>query len=264
MRVRSFFALAAVATMTAAGFASAVPSASAATTVQLTVADMYTFDAGSPFPKVICIDDLAITSGAPELHGPIAIAPGEHHLTVYGTSGPQVCNTEGNVNLDETITLSDAANQTLMVYWPSDSGPQASVFDDPSICAPEGEASVAYRPGAAVNGDANTDLGFGTDGVTPFVSDVEVGTQAIASVPEGSYGVWVAALTGTDVVVVNSGDTSPVVAGTIITAYTYGGNDGDRGMLLVSRSCSPDVPVIPLTPLTPAALPIAVTPLFTG
>jgi hypothetical protein len=265
MRVRSFFALAAVAAMTAAGFGgvgSGLPAASAATSVSLTVADMDTFDAGSPFPKVICIDDTAIPSEAGDVHPPITVTPGEHHLTVYGTAGPQVCNTEGNVNLDATITIGEAPNQTLLVYWGSGTGQQASVLVDDLSCPPTGTGRVVYRPGAAVTEDANTSLGYSD--FVPWVEDVEVGHQGAANVAAGTYAQWAAVLTEAGSQVVDGPDSSAVAAGGTIFVYTLGGNDGDRAMIVMPEiACTP---VIPLTPLTPApvAQPLVVTPLFTG
>jgi hypothetical protein len=267
MRVRSFFSLAAVAAMSAiaiGGVGAGAPSASAATTVQLTVADMYTFDAGSPFLKVICIDDVAMESGAPTVHAPIALAAGLHHLEVFAGTDTN-CDQE-NPNIDDGLNLSGDA-QTLLLYWPSGSGPQASLLDDDYACPAAGDGTVVYRPGAAISGDGSTDLGYGTDGVTPFVSDVESGNQGSAAVTAGSYGVWVAAHTGTDAIVVNSQDNRPVVDGTIVIAYTYGGNDGDTGMFFDTLTCTPEIPltpITPITPITPAALPLAVTPRFTG
>jgi hypothetical protein len=259
MRVRSFLALAAVATMTAVGFGS-VPSASAATTVQLTVADMYTYSATSPLEKVICIDDVAMTSGAPDVHAPIPLAAGDHHVEVFIGSDTD-CN-QGSPNIDETVTLTEAPHQTLLLFWPSNSGPQLSVLVDDLSCPATGTGRVVYRPGAAVSGDFNTSLGYSD--FVPWVEDVERGDQGAAEVAPGTYGPWAAVLTDLGTQVVDGPASGDVAAAGTIFVYTYGGNDGDTGMLVLPEiACTPVVPLTPLTP-APAAQPIAVTPLFTG
>ena len=132
MRVRSFFALAAV-SATAFSALGGIQSASAAT-VQVTVADMYTYDAEQPLNKTICIDGVGTNSGAPELHGPSAMESGDHELKVF-VGLDQDC-AEGGANIDETITISEAPFQTVLLYWPSDSGPQVSVLSDDLSCPP--------------------------------------------------------------------------------------------------------------------------------
>ena len=256
MRVRSFFALGAVTTMAAAAFVG-VPSASAATTVQLTVADMYTFDAGSPFVKVVCIDDVPMASEAGDVHAAIPLASGDHHLEVF-TGTDDDCN-QGGANIDETITLTEAPNQTLLLSWGSGTGPQASVLVDDLSCPAAGTGRVTYRPGAAVSEDGNTDLGYSD--FVPFVEDVEVGDQGSANVAAGTYANWNAVLTVAGTQVVDGPDSSAVAAGGTIFVYTLGGNDGDTGMIVM-----PEIACAPLTPITPppVAQPLAVTPAFTG
>ena len=256
MRVRSFFALGAAAATAFAGFAG-IPSASAATTVQVTVADMYTYDAQQPLNKTICIDGVGTNSGAPELHGPSAMQSGDHELKVF-VGLDQDCTDDGP-NIDETITLSEDPFQTILLYWPSNSGAQASVLVDDLSCPATGTGRIVYRPGAAVNNDLNTDLGYSE--FVAFVEDVEVGSQGAAEVAPGTYEDWVAKITGGGIVVEGpaSGD---VAAGGTIFVYTYGGNDGDRAMLILPEiACTPVTP--PPSGPTPAPQVVA-KPAFTG
>jgi hypothetical protein len=256
MRVRTFFALAAVSAMAFAGFAG-IPSASAATTVQVTVADMYTYSATSPLDKTICIDGVGTNSGAPQLHGPTAMESGDHELTVI-TGLDQDC-AEGGGNIDETITLSEAPFQTIFLFWPSNSGPQVTVLADDLSCPAAGTGRIVYRPGAAVGeGDPDTDLGYSD--FVPFVEDVAVGGQGAAEVAPGTYENWNAIISGNGMVV-DGPESSDVAAGGTIFVYTYGGNDGDTGMLILPEiACSP-TPVTP--PPTPAQQVVA-QPAFTG
>lgn len=256
MRFRSFLALAAVSTTAFAAFVG-IPSASAATTVQVTIADMYTYSATSPLEKTICIDGVGISSGAPSLHGPTAMESGSHDLQVY--VGDEDClDPEFAPNIDTTIAFTEAPYQTLFLYWPSGGGAQASVLVDDLSCPAPGTGRIVYRPGAAVGeGDPNTDLGYGD--FVPFVEDVEVGSQGAAEVAPGTYEDWNAIITGNGMVV-EGPDSGDVAAGGTIFVYTYGGNDGATGMLVLPEiACT-----VPETPLTPAAEPLAVTPLFTG
>jgi hypothetical protein len=257
MRVRSFFALAAVSATAFAAFAG-IPAASAATTVQVTVADMYTYSSSQPLNKTICIDGVGTNSGAPELHGPSAMQSGDHELKVF-VGLDQDC-TDGDANIDETITISEDPFQTIFLYWPSNSGPQVSVLSDDISCPAAGTGRIVYRPGAAVGeGDPNTDLGYGD--FVPFVEDVEVGSQGAAEVAPATYDDWNAIIHGDGMVVDGPASGDVAAAGTIFV-YTYGGNDGGTGMLVLPEiACTPVTP--PPTPPAPAPQVVA-KPAFTG
>jgi hypothetical protein len=249
MRVRSFFALAAIAATSFAALAG-IPAASAATTVQVTVADMYTYSSGSPLEKTVCIDGEGFNSDAPQLHGPMALDSGDHHLKVYIGHGAN-CLSEDLGDIDETITLSDAPFQTILLYWPSETGAQVSVLTDDLSCPAAGTGRIVYRPGAAVSGDQNTDLGYGD--FVPFVEDVAVGTQGAAEVAAGTYDDWNAIIHG-DGMVVEGPASGDVAAGGTIFVYTYGGNDGGRAMLVLPEiACATPPPPTPPTPTGPPA-----------
>jgi hypothetical protein len=258
MRVRSFFALAAVSATAFAALAG-IPSASAATTVQVTVADMYTYSSSQPLEKTICIDGEGFNSGAPELHGPMSLASGDHELRVFIGAGAN-CLSEDLGAIDETITLSEDPFQTIFLYWPSNSGAQVSVLSDDLSCPAAGTGRIVYRPGAAVGeGDPNTDLGYGD--FVPFVEDVEVGSQGAAEVAPGTYDDWNAIIHG-DGMVVDGPASGDVAAGGTIFVYTYGGNDGGRAMLVLPEIACAPVVTPPVTP--PPAPPVAAAPAFTG
>jgi hypothetical protein len=260
MRVRSFFALVAISATAFAALAG-IPSASAATTVQVTVADMYTYSSGSPLEKTVCIDGEGFNSDAPELHGPMALESGDHHLKVYIGHGAN-CLSEDLGDIDETISLSEAPFQTIFLYWPANTGAQVSVLTDDLSCPAPGTGRIVYRPGAAVaEGNPNTDLGYGE--FTPFVEDVEVGSQGAAEVAAGTYDDWAVLIHG-DGFAIEGPASGDVAAGGTIFVYTVGGNDGSSGMVVLPEIAC-DTPPPPTPPGPPAPAPQVVAQArFTG
>jgi hypothetical protein len=247
MRVRSFLALAAIAATSLAALVG-IPSASAATTVQVTVADMYTYDAGQPLPKTICIDGEETDSGAPQLHGPLSLASGDHELRVFIGTGAN-CLSEDPAEIDETITLSEDPFQTILLYWPADEGAQASILVDDLSCPAAGTGKIVYRPGAAVPGDLSTDLGYSD--FVPFVQNVAVGTQGAADVVAGTYDNWNAIISGNGMVVEGPASRA-VAADSIVFVYTFGGNDGSTGMFFSPEVICSTPPPPPPAPPGPA------------
>lgn len=252
--------------------------AGAVDTTSLTVVDGYQYSAASLMDHDICLDGTVVHDGSAVITTGITTTPGTHDVVVnFAGSG---CAVTGN-SVSGTVDLLDTAAQTLVVNWPEWVQQQqmlsTTVFADDVSCTAPGTARVVYRNVASVSEAAGT-LGSANGGVkTPLISNIGVGAEGVATVPAGTFPAAPATLAAWDDTIDDdflvSATSLPAAPGSIIFAYTVGGNDGPIGLFTTTVAgsvCDQVTTTTTTTTTTPpgtgalVATPVPAQPRYTG
>jgi hypothetical protein len=227
----------------------------------VTFVNAVTYDAGTDFPLSLCIDGTLqqadVSTGSSV--GPLNLASGDHLIDwVQGTD----CTTGSFVS--DTVTIDPNANVTVMAWWGSD-GRGISVLPNDTSCLGAGLERITLRHGAATDA---VDMALVPSGgaSTTILTNVSVGEQATADVPNVDYDGGTITATVGGALIVGLGPSGTLPEGSAITVYLYGGNDGDIGYF-VGPLAHVDTCVAPTsssTTSTTAAVSAETRPTFTG
>lgn len=260
--------------------------AGAVTTTSLTVVDAYQYNSDNLMGHTVCLDGVVVHDGGVAdpyvITSGISTTPGTH--TVVVNDAGMGCELNDG-SLTGPVTLTDTAAQTLVINWPDWSNQQdqlaTTVLTDDVSCTPANTGRIVFRNQATHDGFVGT---FGsTNGTefTPLISNIAIGAEGVASVPAGAFPGPGSSAAGWDSVSeapLSSDFTMlSIAAGSISTVYAIGGNDGQTGMVEVTRAgsvCGTTETTAPATtaPTTTAppaigaraATPVAAQPTYTG
>jgi hypothetical protein len=233
-------------------------------TGQLTLVHAATFDAGNPFPVTVCLDD-ALVDGDFQVGERIVtdLPAGTYTADIYVGAGvfdgPECAGSVVETSaiepaLSGPITIVAGEPQTVVAAWNND-GPNVLAFETDTSCAPEGSANVSAVH-AATAGTVDIWAGPAGGELAPFAPGFAEGELAgPVSIPEGDYDIAVfpegADPTGTPAIAV---DGLAIAAGTSVTIYAIGGNDGALGAFALvdeAPTCPPTETTVPVEPTEP-------------
>lgn len=234
-------------------------------TAELTVVHAATFDAGNPFPVTVCLDD-ALVDGDFQVGERIVtdLPAGTYQADIYVGAGvfdgPDCAASVASTNappepaISGPITLEAGDATTVVAAWNS-TGPGVLVFPTDTSCVEEGTANVTAIH-AATAGTVDVWAGPAGGELSPLVPDFAEGDVAgPVNVPGGAYDIAVfpagADPSGNPAIAVDGLD---IAAGTSVSIYAIGGNDGALGAFaLVDEApiCEPTDTTVPVEPTEP-------------
>jgi hypothetical protein len=251
-------------------------------TAELTVVHAATYDAGDSFPVTVCLDGGLVDGNFQVGEQIVADLPaGTYTADIYVGAdvfaGPDCAEDEMMPSaapepaLSGPITLAAGDAVTVVAAWNAE-GPGLLEFDTDTSCVDEGTANVTAIH-AATAGTVDVWAGPAGGDLAPLVPEFAEGEVAgPVNIPAGAYDIAVfpagADPSGTPAIAV---DGLEVEAGTSVTIYAIGGNDGDLGAFALVD----DAPICagepvgppaeePIAEEAPPATPVAGQPTFTG